>query len=139
MEKTAKTSLNVPSTSPVPPQVYDLFLPVGAGGSIGFGAAGKGEAPTNWPTAFFSFPEELLRALRLTGAALRAVVAPATWQELEACRKETLRTWSKGSIPFDGALHQHPQAHQCEVCLSVIPVPLRGQYTFQVFQKCSGR
>ena len=101
VEKTAKTSPNVPSTPPVPPQVYDLFLPVGAGGSIGFGAACKGEAPTNWPTAFFSFPEELLRALRLTGAALRAVVGPATWQELEACRKETLRTWSKGSISVE--------------------------------------
>ena len=103
VEKMAKSSPGCLSTSasPMPPQVYELSLPIGTSGGIGFGAATKSNTPVNWPTAFFSGLEELLRVLRLTGAAFRAVVGPATTQEQESCRKETLRSWAGANVSVD--------------------------------------
>ena len=105
VEKMARTApAEASGDLALPGEVMELFLPMGASGGLGFGASGRAEAPASWPMGFPSGLGELVRALRTTGAAFRAVVGPATAQEQDACRREVLRTWPGGGVPVEDYL-----------------------------------
>ncbi len=88
-------------------ELYELRLPAAEGGgenAIGFGNRGSrrpGGELDGWPEYFTAQFSELVNVFRISGAALRCVVGPADEAEQLACRKNTLRTCSAGSIPAE--------------------------------------
>lgn len=81
-------------------ELYEIYLPVSrtneSNAGIGFGIpGGKLSDPfDSWPAYYSSQFEEWLRALKQTGAVFQAVVGPAPRNEIEACRKGTLKSYN---------------------------------------------
>ena len=100
-EKAGRTGrASVPAeTGAGPGELYELCLPAAevknAPPSIGFGceAAPRGEAVfAAWPGGYSCLFDELVRVLRNTGAVMRLTAGPASPEEQETCRRNTLRT-----------------------------------------------
>ncbi len=76
----------------------ELFLPAaetaGKGAAIGFKSESSGTpeaALAKWPDSFAGMFKELAGALRSTGGMIRAVLGPASEEEQQSCRKNTLK------------------------------------------------
>jgi len=82
--------------------LYQLIFPsVKEGASIGFSRSNQGlEDATRslWPMSYFRQFAELVRALKITGGALRYVVARVENEEGEKYRDIVVRTWGNGSV-----------------------------------------
>lgn len=105
----------VSSTNKRPPKeakelqhIYELYLPVTQSAleksPIGFGARPNKTNETSeyrWPTHFAEQFEELVRAFQQTGAMFQVAMGPASKEEIELCRKNTVRTFPKISTDIN--------------------------------------
>lgn len=111
MEKTGKTSGKKISeeTDPSLRELYEVYLPAAAGegnngSSMGFAGtniAKNTDDFSGWPAWYSSQFDELVRVLRITGAAFRVTAGPASEEEKAACRKHAVRTYHVDRIPFE--------------------------------------
>ena len=107
LEKTGKTSASscTAAIDEVLSELHEVYLPVaesrGGSSPIGFGTNGSAKPEdgfSKWPTYYALKFEELIRVLKLSGAALRVVIGPASEEEQLQCRKNTLRTYDVNGI-----------------------------------------
>ncbi len=81
-------------------ELYELFLPIVENRetttTFGLQSNWKSDCKSKWPNAFFTQFEELIKALRMEGAAFRVVLGSADVKEVEKCQKNTLSTYDLG-------------------------------------------
>lgn len=87
-------------------ELYEVYLPIADNcfdSAIGFGANSSEKrscGATRWPAYYTAQFEELISALRETGAILRATVGAASEEQKESCFRHMTRTYDVSNIPF---------------------------------------
>ena len=98
---------------------------IGFGGDAPRSEKEEDEAGTAWPMYFFPGFDELLQALRSSGALFRAVAGPASREEAESCRKTLLRTWRSRDIAADDYLGRPVRARMLLRLPGAVSIRLR--------------
>lgn len=113
LENTGKTSKCAMNKEPDKAymHLYEIYLPIAEGSSrvstIGFTNMPHTETEDDngtvkWPDCYTEQFEELVKALRVSGAAVRIVAGPATDEERTQCQKEVLNSYDVRSVsPID--------------------------------------